>query len=152
MHANDQTVAKGSPSIALFGPDGSIKEEVTYPNLVVDSGLGYLISRALDASKTPMSHMALGEGTTAAAAGDTALETPLGSRVAFDSTNIAGPNGDQVVYTATFGAGEATGAVTEAGVFNAATGGEMLCRTVFPVVNKQADDTMVITWTVTLSS
>jgi hypothetical protein len=28
----------------------------------------------------------------------------------------------------------------------------MLCRTVFPVVNKQAGDTLQITWTVTLSA
>jgi hypothetical protein len=42
--------------------------------------------------------------------------------------------------------------VTEAGVFNAATGGDMLCRTVFDVVNKAADDTMAITWTVTLAA
>jgi len=28
----------------------------------------------------------------------------------------------------------------------------MLCRTVFPVVNKQADDTMSVTWTITLTA
>jgi hypothetical protein len=42
--------------------------------------------------------------------------------------------------------------VTEAGIFNALTGGDMLCRTVFPVVNKGADDTMSVTWTVTLNA
>lgn len=52
----------------------------------------------------------------------------------------------------TFNPGEGTGAVTEAGVFNAATAADMLCRTVFAVVNKAATDTMVITWTITLSA
>jgi hypothetical protein len=28
----------------------------------------------------------------------------------------------------------------------------MLCRTVFPVVNKAADDALTITWTITLSA
>ena len=51
-----------------------------------------------------------------------------------------------------FEAGDATGAVTEAGIFNAASGGDMLCRTVFSVVNKAADDTMSVTWTITLSA
>ena len=35
--------------------------------------------------------------------------------------------------------------------FDAATGGDMLARTVFSVVNKGADDSMTITWTVTVS-
>ena len=56
------------------------------------------------------------------------------------------------VYVSAFEAGDATGAVTEAGIFNAASGGDMLCRTVFSVVNKAADDTMSVTWTITLSA
>jgi hypothetical protein len=52
---------------------------------------------------------------------------------------------------ATFGAGVATGAITEAGVFNALTAGTMLCRTVFSVINKGALDTLVITWKVTVA-
>jgi hypothetical protein len=56
------------------------------------------------------------------------------------------------VFVSSFEAGDGTGAVTEAGLFNAATGGDMLCRTVFSVVNKAADDTMAITWTITLSA
>lgn len=96
--------------------------------------------------------MGIGAGTAAAAAGDTALGSPLGSRVALTSTTISGANNEKVVYVATFGAGVGTGAVTEAGVFNALTSGDMLCRTVFSVVNKAADDTMQITWTITMSA
>ena len=44
-----------------------------------------------------------------------------------------------------------TGAITEAGIFNALTAGTMLCRTTFPVVNKAAGDSIVITWVVTIS-
>jgi hypothetical protein len=54
-------------------------------------------------------------------------------------------------YVASFPAGTGTGAVTEAGIFNASSGGTMLCRTVFSVVNKGADDAMSITWTITVS-
>ena len=57
-----------------------------------------------------------------------------------------------IVYVSSFEAGEGTGAVTEAGVFNASSSGTMLCRTVFPVVNKGADDTMSVTWTITLTA
>ena len=96
-----------------------------------------------------MSHMELGTGTTAAAVGNTTLEAVIaGSRTALtsgtSSTNVA-------TYVASFPAGTGTGAVTEAGIFNASSGGTMLCRTVFSVVNKGADDAMSITWTITVS-
>jgi len=99
-----------------------------------------------------MSHMGLGSGTTAAAAAQTDLVTLLGAREALDSTTIAGSNNEKIVYVSAFEAGDATGAVTEAGIFNASTSGDMLCRTVFSVVNKAADDTMSVTWTITLSA
>jgi hypothetical protein len=103
-------------------------------------------------AKSVMSHMALGSGTVAPAAGDTDLGTMLGSREALDSTTISGTNDEKVVYVSSFEAGDATGAVTEAGIFNASSSGDMLCRTTFDVVNKAADDTMSVTWTITLSA
>lgn len=139
---------RGDVKVELFGPDGALKEEREIHNLVVDPGLVYIISRMVGTSKAVMSHMALGSGTTAAAAGQTDLVTMLGSRVALDSTTIGGA-GKQVTYVATFGAGAGTGAVTEAGIFNASTAGDMLCRVVFAVVNKSAADSMAITWTLT---
>ena len=88
-------------------------------------------------------------GTTAAAVGDTALQTAIaGSRVALTSGTSAT---NVVTYVASFPAGTGTGAVTEAGVFNASSAGTMLCRTVFSVVNKGAADAMSITWTITVS-
>ncbi len=102
-----------------------------------------------DATADVMSHMTVGTGTTPAAAGDTTLETEIaGARTALTSTTVAA---NQVTYVSSFGAGVGTGAITEAGVLNAASGGTLLCRTVFPVVNKQAGDSMTITWTVTVS-
>jgi hypothetical protein len=95
--------------------------------------------------------MALGSSTATATAGQTALSSQLGSRELLDSTTLTGSN-KAVAYVSSFEATEATGAVTEAGIFNASSGGDMLCRTVFSVVNKGADDTMSITWTVTLAA
>ena len=84
-------------------------------------------------SESVMSHMALGSGTTAAAAGDTDLGSILGSREALDSTTVST---NTITYVASFEAGDGTGAVTEAGIFNASTGGTMLCRVVFSEINK----------------
>jgi hypothetical protein len=100
-----------------------------------------------DATTTAMSHMAIGTGTSAAAAGDTTLGTEAG-RVTLTSTTVTA---NAVAYVATFGAGTGTGAITEAGLFNASSSGDMLCRTVFSVINKGAADTLGITWTVTVN-
>ena len=94
-----------------------------------------------------LSIAALFRSSTSAAAGDTALGSQLG-RVALTSTGISGA---VLTYTASFAAGTGTGAVTEAGLFNASSSGTMLCRTVFSVVNKGSSDSMTIPWTVTVS-
>lgn len=139
----------GEVKMVLTGPDGKVKHEVTRPNLVVDTGTAFIASRMEGTDDAVMSHMAIGSGTTSAAASDTDVETILGTREAID-TAVATAN--QIVYTCGFEAGDGTGAVTEAGIFNASTGGTMLCRTTFPVVNKQADDVLTITWTITISA
>jgi hypothetical protein len=138
--------AKGELSIKLFGPDGKLKSEKTVPNLVVTTGRTFIAARMVG-TPTAMSHMAIGSGTTDPAAGDTALQTELG-RVSLTSSASAGA---VVTYIASFGAGTGTGAVTEAGILNASSGGTLLCRTEFATVNKGADDSMSITWTITVS-
>lgn len=149
---NENLKLSGQLNIVLKDKAGNIKEQREEKNLVVNTGLAYIASRMKDTTKGAMSHMALGSGTTAAAATQTDLVTILGSREALDSTTIAGTNDEKIVYVSSFEAGDGTGAVTEAGIFNAATSGDMLCRTVFSVVNKAADDTMAVTWTITLSA
>jgi hypothetical protein len=138
--------AKGELSIKLFGPDGKLKGEQNVPNLVVTTGKTFIAARMVG-TPTAMSHMAIGSGTTDPAAGDTALQTELG-RVSLTSSASAGA---VVTYVASFGAGVGTGAVTEAGILNASSGGTLLCRTEFAVLNKGADDSMSITWTITVS-
>ena len=138
----DGLALTGKLSIAL---NGETVQKVD--NLVVTAGKGYVASRMKDASATAMSHMAIGTGSTAAAAGNTALGNQS-ARVSLTSTTVTGAD---VVYVATFPAGTGTAAITEAGIFNASSSGTMLCRTVFSVVNKGASDSMTITWTVTVS-
>lgn len=146
MNQNEILKLKGELRVVLNKADGTT-EQFDHLNLVVDTGLNFIVSRMKDTSSSVMSHMAIGSGTTAAAAGNTALGTELG-RVSLTSTTVST---NTVTYVATFGAGTGTGAVTEAGILNAPSDGVMLCRTVFPVVNKQSGDSMTITWTITVS-
>ena len=145
---NDGLKLRGDVALVLRDKDGNVKDERNIKNLIVDSGLNFICDRMKN-DETAMTHMALGSGSTAAAAGDTSLGSQLGSREALDSDTVSS---NTITYTASFEAGDATGAVTEAGIFNAASGGTMLCRTVFAVVNKGADDSLSVTWTITLTA
>jgi hypothetical protein len=144
---NDLIKVTGELKITVTNPEGNVKQEVVVPNLVVTTGKNLIASRLKDTTDDAMSHMAIGTDATAAAAGDTALGSEAG-RVALTSTTVTD---NAVAYVASFGAGTGTGAITEAGLLNAGSGGTLLCRTVFSVINKGAADTLGITWTVTVS-
>lgn len=149
MNTNEFIKANGQLTIKLTGEDGTVKHEETVKNLVVATGLSFIASRMKDASATVMSHMAIGTGASAAAAGNTSLGTEV-ARVALTTTTVTA---NAVEYVATFAAGTpaSASAITEAGLFNANSAGTMLCRTVFAAVNKDVADTLAITWTVTVS-
>jgi hypothetical protein len=136
----------GQVKVQLFDKDGKLKDTQDIKNLVVTTGKEFIAARMVG-TPTEMGWMAVGADNTAAAAGNTALGSELG-RVALTSDSSAGA---VVTYVATFPAGTGTGAVVEAGIFNASSSGTMLCRTVFAVVNKGADDAMTITWQITVS-
>lgn len=146
---NDTVKAKGELHIVLRDANGNIKDERKVPNMVVTVGKNLIASRLVGTASTVMSHMEIGTSATAPVAGNTTLGAAVaGSRTALtSSTNV---NAD-VTYVATFGPTVGTGAITEAGIFNAPTGGTMLARTTFLVVNKAAEDSLTISWKVTIS-
>ena len=144
----DNVKLTGEVKIVLTGSNVEVKKTAVIPTLVVTTGKNHIASRMKN-NDTVMSHMEVGTGTTSAAAGNTALESAIGSaRVALTSSTV---NNNAITYVASFTAGTGTGAVTEAGIFNASNSGTMLCRTVFSAINKGASDVLGITWTVTVS-
>jgi len=126
--------------------NGEIVKEI--PNTIVTTGKNDIASLITGAGAA-MTHMGVGTGTTAVAAGDTALETQVDRNALVTSGGVASTN--TVEFESVWNAGDGTGALTEAGLFSASTGGTMLARTVFSVVNKSASDILTITWTVTVS-
>ena len=138
---NDNLALTGALTIAV---NDVVVQETN--NLVVTVGKNWVADRMNDVNAV-MSHMALGTGTTAAAAGDTTLVTEL-DRNGLTSTTVLN---NTIAYAATWAAGDGTGAITEAGIFDASSAGDMLARTVFSVVNKGAADSITITWTITIS-
>ena len=128
---------------------GNLKETREQKNLVVTSGLQHIADQ-LSASpgESAMSHMAVGTGNTAAAAGDTTLDNENDRNALTSRTD----SGAVVTYVCDWAAGDATAALVEAGIFNAASAGDMLARVVFSTINKGASDTLQITWTLTFSA
>jgi hypothetical protein len=145
----DDLKLKGRLDIVVTSQDGEIKQKESVENLVVTTGKSFVASRMAGSSASVMSHMAIGTDNTAAAASDTGLGSES-ARVALTSTTV---NNNDVVYVASFTAGTPSSAavITEAGIFNASSGGTMLCHTVFGSISKGTSDSLTITWTVSAS-
>jgi hypothetical protein len=144
----DDIRIKGRVRAVLLDHAGRVKRVEEVDNLITTAGRNAIVER-LDSSPATgqPTHMAVGTGTTAANAADTTLETELDRNALTSntaSTNVLTMVGD-------WAAGDATGAITEAGVLNAASNGTLYSRAVFSVINKGAADTLQITWTYTLT-
>lgn len=149
MKIQDTFKLQGALTLMLQKADGTV--EVTQKdNIIVDVGFDFIADAIGKAASRPacMGYTAVGTGTTAAASGQTSLGTEV-SRLASTYAHVTGTK--TFTFTTTFAAGVATGAITESGVFNAASAGIMIDRVVFPVVNKGADDTLTTVFTFTMS-
>jgi len=142
----DNVSARGEVTITLKGADGRIKTRETH-NLVVTTGLQHIADQMADQSQAAMSHMAIGTGTTTQDAADVALETEL-SRLPFLSKDQgSGTDANKVIFVTTWASGVGDGEITEAAIFNAASGGVMLCRAAdFGVKSKGPGDSLTFTW------
>ncbi len=94
-------------------------------------------------------HGAIGTGTVATQATDTKLGTEAGTRVEATQTN----NTNTRQWVTNFAANNpgTAAAITEFGLFTAATNGTMLLRSVFDAINKATADSLEITTVVTVS-
>lgn len=141
--------AIGKLDIILTRPDGT-QEKTTHDNLVVTVGRNHIADQLSAQVEATMSHMAIGEGTTPQVIADTTLESEI-SRKSTAKTQGTGADANKIYYVTDWAAGEGTGAITEAGIFNSAAAGVMLTRTTFPVKNKDVGDSLSIQWTVTIT-
>ncbi len=142
----------GRVHFLITRPDGTVRCDCWHPNLVVTSGKNHIADQLSDKGEAAMSHMAIGTGTTAAVATDTALGTELDRNALTSKTQGTGSDANKVTYVASWAAGDGTGAITEAGIFNSASAGQMLNRSVFPVKNKESGESMTLTWILTISA
>lgn len=132
--------------IQLFDKDGKLKDERFVHNTVTTAGKNGIADQILAApTLAKIGWMAIGTGTPTA----TLLGLEI-ARVVFDSKTRAGA---VVTVVTTFGPGVGTGAITEAGTFDVVTANtvNMWMSASFAVINKAAADTIIFTWTLTIS-
>jgi hypothetical protein len=142
--------ATGKVRIQKINSTGEIVQDFEVPNLVVTTGKNFIASSMIKTttnSPAAMTHMGIGTTSTTPSAGDSALGGQTG-RVSLSGNTVSS---NAITYTASFPAGTGDGAIVEAGIFNASSGGTMLCRTTFPTVTKGSGDTIAVTWVVTVS-
>lgn len=146
----DNIKVKGAVVLTLTDAKGNVKE-LKKNNLVVNHGLALIADRLKDASTPVLSHIAIGTSGVAPATGNVALNTEV-ARVAIDSVTTVTETvaGDTIQYVATFPPGTGTGAIVEAAILNAASNGIMLSRIAFGVINKNALDSLAITWKISI--
>jgi hypothetical protein len=137
----------GKVYFKLYDKDQNLINEFSVNNLVVQTGLQHIASRMGDGSESAeMSFMALGTSNTPPILSHIALQSPEVDRVELDVPGGVLAQSSRT-YVAVFGAGT-TGEIQEAGIFN--EDDVMLCRAVFPPINKGVGDSLVVTWVVTV--
>lgn len=139
----------GHMHLELRGSDGELKDVRDVKNLIVTVGRDGIMDQVL-ASPTIIkpTHMAIGTGSTAPAAGDTALGAEIDRNALTSKTR----SGGVVTMVGDWAAGDGTNsAIAEAGIFSQASGTDathpMYSRATFTAVNKGASDTLSISWT-----
>lgn len=145
----DQTKATGEVCIEIRDKDGNLKDKREIKNLVVTVGKEKMAERAFlaaPATEGPK-YMGVGKSSTAAAAGDTELHEQDGARKEVTTRKVEGKVG---TFAVTFGEGEHTTTLKECGLFSTASAGSLYARAVFTEVVKGAEDTLTITWKITL--
>lgn len=143
---NDSIAARGSVQIRKYDENNQLVDERNISNIVTAVGKNVIAARLIGNTIPVFSHMAVGTSNVAASVSQTALSVEI-ARVSL-SSSIRSSN--TISYAASFPPGTGTGALTEAGIFNAGANGSILCRTTFNEVNKAAGDTIAITWNVTV--
>lgn len=154
---NENTRVRGVVSYVLTDADGVVKDERTIQNQIQNLGLSSISARLIGTSVGAFDAIAIGTGS-GQAVGDTTLSAEIttdggGRRSGVDVTRTQETTtvtDDTAQFFTTF---SFTGAhaITEAGIFNAASAGVMLAYQDFSVINVSSGDNLQITWRVSFS-
>ena len=153
----DRSTITGHVILQVFDTQtGELKYKIENNNLVVDLGLDEMAEATFGVGgvgTTNFDFIEIGTGTTAPTAGDTTIETSACARIqdASPDVNSLITGETSVSVISSFDGGTCAGGITEAGIFNAISGNQLLARSTFGVVTIGAGDTLNVNYTITIT-
>lgn len=150
MKTTESLDLRGRLRLRLHHRTGAVREHLA-DNHIVLSGRDLVSKLFIAEAIQPISHIAVGTGTSAVTAADSALELevfrkpirPIDPQVDVTTTN---DDRKKVMVSVELDFTEGNDALTEAGIFNADTDGVMYNRVVFPAINKTSDFKLTLLW------
>jgi len=137
---------RGVPTITLYDQYGNVKQHLKEDNLIVDTGKNFITKKIFDRFDDPapeINTIAAGDGTTAAAASDTALENQIGETV----INSYSVTDNETTLFATLSENVATGTISELAVLS--SDDVLISRIVVSTpFEKAASDFLNISWSI----
>jgi hypothetical protein len=107
-------------------------------NIITDVGFACIIRLIFEGlTETKFGYLAIGTGTASESASDTALGYEIKRKAAIITQITTTVTGDTAKLEATYSSADGLSGshnVSEAGIFNASTGGSLLARKVFPAI------------------
>lgn len=141
---------KGRYRAELWSGD-VLKEVREGDNVVTTVGkefiASFLKSATAAAATFTCKYLAVGTDSTAEAIGNTAL----GTETSRHTGTVSYTSGGIFNVVATFTSGNGTGAIVEYGLFSSSSAGTLLSRDTESVINKSANDTLTVSYTLTFS-
>lgn len=145
MNRKETLKLKGRAEICLI-KNGKIIEKEVIDNLIVSAGKTRVANLIGGTNTTYFNYIAIGTGTTSPSDSDTALENEVKRKQATVSNN-----NNQEIFEATFDFDSSESyAITEAGIFDSASGGTMLDRLTFSAKNCDIDTSLYIKITISV--
>jgi hypothetical protein len=130
--------------------NGKKIDERVVENLIVNVGKAQVSGLIGGVVTGVFNYIAVGTGTTSPSPTDTALQNEVMRASSTNSQTTTNVTNDTLQLQATFNF-TSSYAITEAGIFNASSGGTMLARQTFGAINVASGDSIAITWKVVVS-
>jgi len=147
----------GEIEIILRDKEGRIKEYRKLRNLIVNVGKAQVAGLINGVVTTPFKYIAIGEGSATSpgtcappSATDTALGREVARALATVGRTTTNVTNDTATWSATFSF-DTPRSICEAGIFDSSSGGNMLARQTFAVINVASGDSLTINWKVVVS-
>jgi len=151
MELKEPAKLRGIVNVAVLDSDGNEKANFEVPNTIMNAGIKVVTGLMLtDIGEDAFDYLAIGTGTTAPNATDTSMVAET-YRVASTGSQETDSVTDDTAQLTTSVSITSSGDITEVGMFNSSSTGDMMARTTFSAVSTSDGDTVNLGYGIILS-